>query len=173
MKKLLFVTALLAMGTMAMGAKDITPADSTEAKVDVVAEIIDETLHITDIYGKPLTLNFGQIQKNTETGGVKVWTAEVEYKITANDKMTNEEKIDVKLGATTSGTEIAEVTLKHINKDLQDTLTAKLSLDEATKTMKQGEDEVRGVISGSISEDLKDKATGIYKDWTMLTATVK
>ena len=35
MKKLLFVTALLAMGTMAMGAKDLTTGENTEAQVEV------------------------------------------------------------------------------------------------------------------------------------------
>ena len=58
MKKLLFVTALLAMGTMAMGAAPVQN-DTTTADVEVRAEIVDDSLVITDIYGKPLLLNFG------------------------------------------------------------------------------------------------------------------
>lgn len=176
MKKLLFVTALLAMGTMAMGAKDLTTGENTEAQVEVRAEIVNESLTITDIYGKPLLLNFGRIQKNTEDTGAKVWTAEVEYKITANDLMSNEEKIDVKLGGTTTGTEVAEVILKHSNNNKTGknaTITAKLTLDEATKTIAQGKDEVRGRIDGSIDESLKEKELGTYSVFTTLTATVQ
>ena len=174
MKKLLFVTALLAMGTMTMGAMDLSEKDSTEADVTVIAEIVEDSLVITDIYGKPLVLDFGKIQKGAEVNGTKLWTAEVEYKITAKDTMTADETIDVKLGGTTSGTEVAEVILKPINNtNAGNILTAKLSLDEASKTMKAGKDEVRGVILGSIDESLKDKAEGVYKNTTILTATVK
>ena len=71
MKKLLFVTALLAMGTMAMG-KAPASKDKAKADVEVKAEIVDDSLVITDIYGAPLLLDFGKIQKGSKEVRTKV-----------------------------------------------------------------------------------------------------
>lgn len=164
MKKLLFVTALLAMGTMAMGAAP-KQDDTTTADVEVRAEIVEDSLVITDIYGKPLLLNFGPIQKTID----KVWTAQVEYKVSAGTATTGDTELTMALG-----TPDGKVTLKHVNSALQqdNTLDSVVTLDADQKVMKKGATEVRGKIFGSIAGDLSKKQKGMYREYTTLTATV-
>ena len=80
MKKLLFVTALLAMGTMAMGA-NLADGNSTKAEVEVRAHVIDDKFSITDIYGQPLVLNFKEVMQ----GDTDV-KASVRYKVSMKEK---------------------------------------------------------------------------------------
>lgn len=170
MKKLLFIVSLMMLGANAFAADPVAgPAtgDKVTADVLVQAEITADSFTITDIFGKPLVLDFGKLAKDQDTAG-KVWTAEVEYKITATKAPTDAKTFNVELGKTT-------VTLKHVNNKLtqNNTLEATVALDEATKTMEANTDVVTGLISGSIKEDLKDKVVGMYKETTTLTATVQ
>ena len=180
MKKLLFVSALLALGSVAFGAGEVQPpkqGDTTTAEVEVRAEIVNDTISITDIYGQPLVLDFGRIQKNKSTG--KVWTAEVEYKVTAITQVKDATTLGMDLGKDVAAISEA-ITLKSVN---QAALTgdqaanakiqATLSLDEDTKIIPADKDEVRGRIYGSITEDLSQKVDGLYREYTTLTATVK
>lgn len=174
MKKLLFVSALLALGSVAFGAEVEPPkaTDTTTAEVEVRAEIVNDTLTITDIYGQPLVLDFGRIQKNKSTG--KVWNAEVEYKVTAIAPVKGDTVLSMDLGEdATHSTEA--VTLKSVNQAATGSsaeIKAALSLDKQEKVIKKGKDEVRGRIYGSITEDLSEKVDGLYREYTSLTATV-
>lgn len=171
MKKLLFIAALTILGANAFAVTDpkTGPAsgDTVTADVLVKAEITADSFTITDIFGKPLVLDFGKLAKDQDTNG-KVWTAEVEYKITATKAPADAKTFDIKLGKET-------VTLKHVNNKLtqNNTLTATIALDETSKVMNANTDVVTGLISGSIKEDLKDKEVGMYKTTTTLTATVQ
>ncbi len=171
MKKLLFIVSLMMLGANAFAVTDPTagPAkgDSVTADVLVQAEITADSFTITDVFGKPLVLDFGKLAQDQDTAG-KVWTAEVEYKITATKAPTNNTKFLLSLGD-------KEVILKHVNNNLtqNNTLTATVALDKDTKIMKANTEVVTGLISGSIKENLKDKATGMYKETTQLTATVQ
>lgn len=170
MKKLLFVAALMALGTMTFGA-DATlgpqSGDKATADVEVRAEIVDDSFTITDIDGKPLVLDFGKLAKDQDANG-KVWTAEVEYKITATKAPDNDTVFDVAL-------EEKQVTLKHLNNALtqNNTLTATLSTDKEYVKMVSKTDTVTGFIRGSIKENLAPKATGNYLTTTTFTATVR
>lgn len=171
MKKLLFIVSLMMLGANAFAATDpaVGPASGDKATADVLvqAEITADSFTITDIFGKPLVLDFGKLAKDQDTDG-KVWTAEVEYKITATKAPTDAKTFDVELGETT-------VTLKHVNNKLtqNNTLEATVALDEASKVMDANTVVVTGLISGSIKENLKDKVVGMYKETTTLTATVQ
>lgn len=170
MKKLLFIVALMALGTVAFGeAKDPTKGpqsgDTSEAQVLVKAQITDDSFTITDVYGKPLILDFGKLAKNQSEPG-KVWTAEVEYKITATKAPENQTKFWLAL-------EDEQVSLKHVNNELKTTLKANLALDKTSKVMAAHKDTVTGFISGSISENISAKETGMYKTTTTLTAVVE
>lgn len=171
MKKLLFIVSLMMLGANAFAADaTVGPAsgDKATAEVLVKAEITDDSFTITDIFGKPLVLDFGRLAKTQAEG--KVWTAEVEYKITATKAPDTEKTFDVALKDTT-------VKLKHVNNALpndgKNILTSTLALDEESKVMAGGTDVVTGFISGSIVENIKDKVTGMYQERTELTATVQ
>ena len=158
MKKLLLVTALTILGTTAFAA---ALGDSVAAPVEVRAKITDDSFSITDIDGKELVLDFGKVGK---TSAPDVWTAEVEYKITAGENNA-ETTFNVKLAD-------KKVTLLHTDKAKGDTLTADLGLDKDKKVMAADKKTVTGIISGSITENITGKATGQYKTETELTATV-
>lgn len=160
MKKLLLVTALTILGTTAFAAKP-TAGQSVAAPVEVRAKITDDTFSITDIDGKELVLDFGEVGKQSAPD---VWTAEVEYKITAGENDA-ETTFNVKLAD-------KKVTLSHIDNTKSDTLTADLKLDKESKVMAANKKTVTGIISGSITEDITAKASGQYKTETELTATV-
>lgn len=163
MKKLLLVTALTILGTTAFAAAP-KQDDSVTVPVEVRAKLTDASFSITDIDGKELVLDFGEVGKSTAPD---VWTAEVEYKITAKEN-TAETTFGVKLTD-------EDVTLVNTNNALKanNTLVANLKLDKDTKVMAAKTQVVTGMISGSIDgKSVATKEIGQYKTTTYLTATV-
>lgn len=168
MKKLLFVTALLAMGTMAMG-KAPASKDKAKADVEVKAEIVDDSLVITDIYGAPLLLDFGKIQK----GSKEVRTKVLEYKVSATEAPNANLTLNLKLAG---ATQKQEITLTHKDQSLPDnnTIKAYVSLDSYTGAMESGKTEYRGKILGSINPEQVANATlGQYQTFTSIEVEVQ
>ena len=168
MKKLLFVTALLAMGTIAMGAAPVQN-DTTTADVEVRAEIVDDSLVITDIYGAPLLLDFGKIQK----GSKEVRTKVLEYKVSATEAPNANLTLNLKLAG---ATQKQEITLTHKDQSLPDnnTIKAYVSLDSYTGAMESGKTEYRGKILGSINPEQVANATlGQYQTFTSIEVEVQ
>lgn len=148
MKKLLFVTALLAMGTMAMGANPTQIAES-KAEVLVKAQIVDDFFKITDIDGNPLVLDFKELPKMNYTNNIA--KASVEYKVTAKEAIANSAVEAVELAMSLTSFEnpeskdgVSKVILKNedstaaqqdpIEND-PNRIEANLGLDKATKKM--------------------------------------
>lgn len=180
MKKLLFVTALLAMGTMAMGANlsdgtDGKSVDSTKAEVEVRAHVIDDKFTITDIYGQPLVLNFKEVMQ----GDTDV-KASVRYKVSmkeAFDGASAKFTMDI-LGDTldNQGTVEATKTVEIANTDStktgETTMVVKLGLDKTEKYLLAGGTEFQGEIFGNIAKVGTNQTTGDYVGYATLTATV-
>lgn len=173
MKKLLFITALLAMGTMAMGA-NLAKDNKANAEVKVRAEIVDDKFKITDIYGQPLILDFHEVPKDT---AINVVTS-VRYKVTANAEFDGTQSAEFKMeilgDAKEDGTHGKTVELTHVNPEIttSNKLTATLGLDADTKYLLVGEKEFQGVISGKMQADTSSNETGEYLGYATLTATV-
>lgn len=173
MKKLLFVTALLTMGTMAMGAgENLATDDKTSAEVKVRAEIVNDKFTITDIYGQPLILDFHKVMKSDKTDV----TTSVRYKVTAKEVFNGksaEFKMAIAGDNTADGVE-KKVTIKHVNpeKTTNNTLPVTLGLDNETKYLLENESEFQGIISGNIHTDTTNNEVGEYIGYATLTATV-
>lgn len=166
MRKFLLITALLAMGTMAMGVAPAT-GDKAKADVEVRAEIVEDSLVITDIYGQPLVLDFGKIQKGSLNGGA----AELEYKVSATEGPATPLNLDLKLAGKTATT---DVILNPVDQSLQSTITSKLSLDKYAGVMEANKTEYRGRIFGSIAKDqVANAGLGFYRAYTEIEVTVK
>ena len=173
MKKLLFVTALLAMGTMAMGATpNLSVKDDAKAEVKVRAEIVNDKFKITDIYGQPLILDFHEVMQDANTDV----STSVRYKVTTKapfDGKTAKFTMAI-VGDNTADGVGKKVTIKHVNpeKTTDNTLDVTLGLDNETKYLLEGESEFQGIISGNIHTDTTNKALGEYIGYATLTATV-
>lgn len=175
MKKLLFVTALLAMGTMAMGA-NLADGNSTKAEVEVRAHVIDDKFTITDIYGQPLVLNFKEVMQ----GDTDV-KASVRYKVSmkeAFDGASAKFTMDI-LGDTTANpegnveaTKTVEIANTDSTKTGETTMVVKLGLDKTEKYLLAGGTEFQGEIFGNIAKVGTNQTTGDYVGYATLTATV-
>lgn len=181
MKKLLFVTALLAMGTMAMGAN---PGSGEESKAEVLvkAQIVDDFFKITDIDGNPLVLDFKELPKMDYSTNIA--KASVEYKVTAkeaiaepgvtlNMSLTSFENPQSKEAVSTVDIINENVTTATGNVANEDKIQVNLGLDKATKTMAKDETVVVGKITGVINSNLSSNHTGDYSGKVFLVATVK
>ncbi|WP_177160315.1 hypothetical protein [uncultured Fusobacterium sp.] len=183
MKKLLFVTALLAMGTMAMG---VDPSSGAESKAEVLvkAEIVDDFFKITDIDGNPLVLDFKRLPKMDYSKNIA--KASVEYKVTAKEAIVDS-AVELAMSLTSfenpeSKDGVSKVILKNedstaaqqdpIEND-PNRIEANLGLDKATKKMEINQTTVVGKINGTINTDLSAKNTGDYSGKVFLVATVK
>ena len=173
MKKLLFVTALLAMGTMAMGAAP-AKGDKASANVEVRARIVDDNFIISDIYGKEIVLNFGDLFSSQKKSAVTY----VDYKVTAKDA-AGEPGIgfDITLGgknAATDPTEVVISTDNDVNAAKTDSMKANLVLSEYVGRIEKAKTEYRGRINGTISvKELENKSVGVYTGNTKLEITVQ
>lgn len=174
MKKLLFVTALLAMGTMAMGAPANLDAnkDKASAEVKVRAEIVDDKFTITDIYGQPLVLDFHKVMRDAETDV----TTSVRYKVTTKDPFNG---VSAKFTMAIAGDKTADgvgkkVTITNTNpaNTKDNTLPVILGLDNEEKYLLENETEFQGEIFGNIKTDTTKNVTGDYVGYATLTATV-
>ena len=174
MKKLLFVTALLAMGTMAMGATpNLSAKDDAKAEVKVRAEIVNDKFKITDIYGQPLILDFHEVMQDANTDV----STSVRYKVTTKAPFDGETaKFTMAIvGDNTANGVGKKVTIKHVNPaktGKNSTLPVTLGLDNETKYLLKGESEFQGIISGNIHADTTSKELGEYIGYATLTATV-
>lgn len=183
MKKLLFVTALLAMGTMAMG---VNPTQNAESKAEVLvkAQIVDDFFKITDIDGNPLVLDFKELPKMNYTNNIA--KASVEYKVTAKEAIVDS-AVELAMSLTSfenpeSKDGVSKVILKNedstaaqqdpIEND-PNRIEANLGLDKATKKMEINQTTVVGKINGTINTNLSAKNTGDYSGKVFLVATVK
>lgn len=186
MKKLLFVTALLAMGTMAMGETDPDSLQSKEVKAEVLvkAQLVDDFLKITDIDGNPLVLDFKKVPKLDYTAqGIEVPQASVEYKVTANDTMTREVTLNMSLtsyehpedntGIVGNIVTISKDGVATGNLGETEKIDVNLSLDAEQKTIKQGQKVVVGKLNGAIKQKLTDKTTGKYFGKVFLRAEIQ
>lgn len=179
MKKLLFVTALLALGTTAF-AVNPTAAQDVKAEVEVRAQIVDDALKITDIDGNPLVLDFKKVPKRNYSTGEMV-KAHVEYKITAAEKAdTNPINLNMALTSFTNpddNTALENVVI--VNENIagkateNDKVTVNLSLDADTKAIKAGESTAVGQINGTINTDLSANNVGLYTGKVYLFADVQ
>ena len=174
MKKLLFVTALLAMGTMAMGAPANLEAnkDKASAEVKVRAEIVDDKFTITDIYGQPLVLDFHKVMREADTDV----TTSVRYKVTTKDPFNG---VSAKFTMAIAGDKTADgigkkVTITNTNpaNTINNTLPVTLGLDNEEKYLLENETEFQGEIFGNIKTDTTNNVTGDYVGYATLTATV-
>ena len=181
MKKLLFVTALLAMGTMAMG-ENPTQGQESKAEVLVKAQIVDDFFKITDIDGNPLVLDFKELPKMDYSKNIA--KASVEYKVTAKEEIAvNPVTLEMSLTSFKNPQSKARIsTVDIINENVTvadgnvtatDKITVNLGLDEPTKTMGVKETVVVGKLTGTINSNLTTNNTGDYSGKVFLVATVQ
>ncbi len=174
MKKLLFVTALLAMGTMTMGATpNLSVKDDTKAEVVVRAHVIDDKFTITDIYGKPLVLDFKEVMQ----GDTNV-EASVRYKVSMKkgfDGDVAKFKMEILGDTTDAGATSKSVVITNTNseKTSDNKMTVVLGLDNETKYLAKDGTEFQGEIFGNIATVAEAQATGDYVGYATLTATVE
>lgn len=169
MKKLLLVGALLALGATAFA---VNPAKDTQttANVEVRAEITDDFFIISDIYGKPIVVDFGRLFADQKQSAVTF----VDYKVTAKEAAeTNDIAFDITLGEKKNEpTEVVIETDKDPKND-KGRMKSFVSLSEYAGEIKVGENEYRGRINGTISVDeLKGKQVGVYTGNTELKIVV-
>ena len=165
MKKLLFVTALLAMGTVVMGANAIGDGTKSDANVEVRAIIADESLAITDIDGGPIVLDFGTIQKSD----TQLRTATEPYKVRAVGAIDGDYNITMKLGEKDQAVDVALQAKDVVANDL----LAQLKLDKYSGVLKADKKEYIGAINGVItSENYQKAAVGNYVGTTTIEVTV-
>ncbi len=179
MKKLLFVTALLALGTTAFA---VNPTDTQDVKAEVLvkAQIVDDLLKITDIDGNPLVLDFKKVPKRDYSTGEMV-KAHVEYKITATDKAeTNPIKLNMSFTSFDSPEDSTALnTVEIVNEDItgaateNDKIKVNLALDADKKEIAVGQSTAVGQINGTINTDLSQKNKGLYTGKVFLFADVQ
>lgn len=178
MKKLLFITALMALTTTAF-AVNPTAQNDTKAEVLVKAQIVDDSLKITDIDGNPLILDFKKLPKKDYNKDMA--KAYVEYKITSNAPAETD-PINLKMSFTSfespeNNTGINTVTI--VNGDIKGAATANdkinvnLSLDSEEKSIAAGESTAVGRINGTINSNLSNHNTGTYTGKVFLFADVQ
>lgn len=172
MKKLLFVTALLAMGTMAMGA-NLVATDDTKAEVVVRAHVIDDKFTITDLYGQPLVLDFKEVMQ-----GDKNVKASVRYKVSMKEQFDGtlaKFKMEILGDTTEAGAVSKNVVIANTDstKTADNKMTVELGLDNETKYLGAGGTEFQGEIFGNIATVAAAQATGDYVGYATLKATVE
>ncbi len=181
MKKLLFVTALLAMGTMAMG-QNPSQGEKSKAEVLVKAQIVDDFFKITDINGNPLVLDFGRVPKADYSKGIiEEPKATVEYKVTATEVVDPELKLTMSLTSYEHPDDETATNTVIISKDgvatgdltENERIEVKLSLDNTEKVMKAQQSKVVGKLNGAIKANLSSTTEGAYSGKVFLVATVK
>lgn len=169
MKKLLFVTALLALGTMAFG---VNPTEGkASANVEVKAKIVDGNFIISDIDGRPIVVNFGELYADQTQSGV----ASVEYKVTSKVAAeTNPIKFDITLGGKADApTEVTISTNREQGAVASDSMKANLTLSEYKGEIAPKAKEYIGRIDGTISStELAGKTVGTYLGSTKLEISV-
>lgn len=168
MKKLLMAMAILAVGATAFGAEQ-----KADAPVRVRAEIVDESLVISDINGRPILLDFEKISKKQTTDK----NAFVDFKVEAAGEIQNVQSFALVLGQSNAATTPDEVTLTNIDasKTNNNTLTANLKLDKytgATGNLTAGTIHT-GRINGTIKANTwTNNEIGVYEGQTELKVTV-
>lgn len=168
MKKLLMAMAILAVGATAFGAEQ-----KADAPVRVRAEIVDESLVISDINGRPILLDFEKISKQQKTDK----NAFVDFKVEAAGEIQNVQSFALVLGKSSASTTPEEVTLTNIDasKNNNNTLTANLKLDKyegATGNLTAGTVHT-GRINGTIKANTwTNNEIGVYEGQTELKVTV-
>lgn len=170
MKKLLFVTALLALGTMAFGEN---PPQGTKAAatVEVKAKIVDGNFIISDIDGKPIVIDFGELYADQAQSAV----AYVDYKVTSKvAAATDPIKFDITLGGKADApTEVTISTDRATGQEATSSMKANLTLSEYKGEMAVGTKEYIGRIDGTIaSDELAGKEVGTYLGSTKLEISV-
>lgn len=173
MKKLLLVGALLALGATAFGA---TPSLSdledkkTSANVEVRAEITDDFFIISDIYGKPIVVDFGKIHNTQEQSAVTF----VDYKVTSKEAITEGDiNFDITLGKKASANQPTPVKISSNLGDKSNAMTAYVVLSEYEGLIEKGEREYRGRINGTLAQtEFNGKPVGVYTGNTELEITV-
>lgn len=173
MKKLLFVTALLAMGTMAMGANLTANDDKTSAEVEVRAHVIDDKFSITDIYGQPLVLNFKEVMQGDTNA-----KASVRYKVSMKEPFDGTKakfKMEILGDTATDGSVSKNVVIANTDttKTEKNKMTVGLGLDNEAKYLGAGGTEFQGEVFGNIATVEKDQAVGDYVGYATLKATVE
>ena len=173
MKKLLLIAALATMATTAMAASQ------TKAEVLVKAEIVNESLKITDIDGNPLVLDFKKLPKRNYSKDMA--EAHVEYKITSNVPAETD-PINLGMSFTSyvspennTGINRIEIVNENISGavGVNDKVEVNLALDSDTKTIAAKESTAVGQINGTINTDLSAKNVGLYTGKVFLRAEIK
>lgn len=172
MKKLLLVGALLALGATAFGVQEGRPesGNKTSVNVEVRAEITDDFFVISDIYGKPIVVDFGRIHNTQDQSAVTY----VDYKVTSKANMEEPIGFGIALGKSTSANQPDEVTIStKLGGAEVESMKANLVLSEYHGIIEKGEKEYRGRITGTIGKDqIKDRPKGTYIGTTQLAITV-
>lgn len=167
MKKLLFITALLAMGTMAFGANPTEGKAS--ANVEVKAKIVDGNFIISDIDGKPIVVDFGELYADQTKSAVTY----VDYKVTSKvAAVTNPIKFKITLGGKANAP--TEVTISTDRTALTGaSMKANLALSEYNGEIATGAKEYIGRIDGTIAvNEINGKPVGTYLGSTKLEIEV-
>lgn len=168
MKKLLMAMAILAVGAIAFGAEQ-----KADAPVRVRAEIVDESIIISDINGRPILLDFEKISKKQTTDK----NAFVDFKVEAASQITGVNSMKFVLGQSDSANSKDDVTLTLIDasQTSNNTLTANLQLDKydgATGDLAAGTIHT-GRINGTIKANTwANNGLGVYEGKTELKVTV-
>lgn len=168
MKKLLMAMAILAVGATAFGAEQ-----KADAPVRVRAEIVDESIIISDINGRPILLDFEKISKKQKTDK----NAFVDFKVEATSQITGVNGMKFVLGQSDSLNSKDDVTLTLIDasQTSNNTLTANLQLDKyngATGDLAAGTIHT-GRINGTIkANQWANSNLGVYEGQTELKVTV-
>ncbi|MFR4520826.1 MAG: hypothetical protein ACLT40_12815 [Fusobacterium sp.] len=169
MKKLLFITALLAMGTMAFGNPNV--GEKANANVEVKARIVDGNFIISDIDGKPIVLDFGDIYAGQKQSAVTY----VDYKVTSKEAAkTDPIKFDITLGGNGSADKQTDVIISTDKGGTNGSMKAVLGLSEYKGIIEVDKTEYRGRINGTIAntEFSTGKPVGTYLGNTKLEITV-
>lgn len=174
MKKLLLVGALLALGATVFGANPTAGTAEGVAKtnVEVKAEITDDFFIISDLYGKPIVVDFGKIHNTQEQSAVTF----VDYKVTAKSAAeTDPIKFDISLGKKTSANDPTPVTIStNLAGNKTSSMVASLVLSDYEGQIEVAQKEYRGRITGTLPKDeFANKPVGVYTGTTELKVAVK
>lgn len=170
MKKLLMAMAILAVGATAFGDQTAT------APVRVRAELVEESIVISDINGRPILLDFEKISKSQKTDK----NAYVDFKVDATGTTASFTGITLSLGGSNAPTTPDEVELTNIDASLknENTMKANLKLDKYSvgtvdTTLNNGGTIHTGRINGTIkASEWTTKNKGVYEGQTELKVTV-
>lgn len=174
MKKLLLVGALLALGATAFGENPTAGSAEGVAKanVEVKAEITDDFFVISDLYGKPIVVDFGKIHQDKKGSAVTF----VDYKVTAKRAAEAAPIIfDITLGKKTSANDPTPVTIStNLAGKETSSMVASLVLSDYEGQIEVAQKEYRGRITGTLPEqEFAGKPVGVYTGTTELKVAVK